>query len=300
MHLRTWRKPPTTGADGTPRRLPPRGQSMLELALITPVLLLLLLGAIDLGRVWYSEITIANSAREGVMEASFDPTSFQAGQNCDKVSNRVMCRAINEAANSFVTVKKADVTMTCSPSCTPGTPASPHTVTVRVQGHFSLITPLMGTFTGGQNITLAHTASATIAMTPTVGAASTPTPSPSPTPTPTPTPTPPPGPTPTPAPTASPTPTPAPCVKPVANFTVAPASGKKKQTVFVFTDTSTNMSNASCNLIWSWNFGDGAGASSNKNPSYTYQSQGTYTASLVVSNTAGTSLPKNVVINVTP
>jgi len=298
MHLRTWRKPSTAGADGTPRRLPSRGQAMLELALITPVLLLLLLGAIDLGRVWYSEITIANAAREGVMEAAFAPTSFQAGQNCDKVNNRVMCRAINEAANSFVTVKKADVTMTCSPSCTPGTPASPHTVSVRVQGHFSLITPLMGTFTGGQNITLAHTASATIAMTPVVGAASTPTPSPSPTPTPTPTPTPPPGPTPTPAPTASPTPTPAPCVKPVANFTVSPASGFKNLTVFAFTDSSTNMANAACNPIWSWNFGDGAGASSNKNPTYKFTKKGDYTVSLVVSNTAGTSAPHTTVIHV--
>ena len=274
MHLRTWRKPSTAGADGTPRRLPSRGQAMLELALITPVLLLLLLGAIDLGRVWYSEITIANAAREGVMEAAFAPTSFQAGQNCDKVNNRVMCRAINEAANSFVTVKKADVTMTCNPSCTPGTPAAPHTVSVRVQGHFSLITPLMGTFTGGQNITLAHTASATIAMTPVVGAASTPTPSP------------------------SPTPTPAPCVKPVANFTVSPASGFKNLTVFAFTDSSTNMANAACNPIWSWNFGDGAGASSNKNPTYKFTKKGDYTVSLVVSNTAGTSAPHTTVIHV--
>jgi serine protease len=60
------------------------------------------------------------------------------------------------------------------------------------------------------------------------------------------------------------------------------------------------MSNAACNLIWSWNFGDGAGASSNKNPSYTYQKQGTFTTTLVVSNSAGTSAPKTAVINVSP
>ena len=47
-----------------------RGQSLVELALITPLMLLLLLAAIDLGRLFYAQITIANSAREGAMVAA--------------------------------------------------------------------------------------------------------------------------------------------------------------------------------------------------------------------------------------
>ena len=81
-----------------------RGQSLIEFALLLPVLLLLVAGAIDLGRAFYSQITITNAAREGALEASVSPTSFAAGQPCDATSNRVMCRTLNEAKNSFVTV----------------------------------------------------------------------------------------------------------------------------------------------------------------------------------------------------
>ena len=41
------------------------GQSLVELALAFPVLLLLLLGTIDLGRVFFDYIEIRNAAREG-------------------------------------------------------------------------------------------------------------------------------------------------------------------------------------------------------------------------------------------
>jgi len=40
-----------------------RGQSIVELAISSPVVLLLLAAAIDLGRLFYSQITIANAAR---------------------------------------------------------------------------------------------------------------------------------------------------------------------------------------------------------------------------------------------
>ena len=63
------------------------GQAIVELALILPVMLVLVAGAIDLGRVFYSTITLANAAREGVLEAAADPTSFVAGAPCDKVTN---------------------------------------------------------------------------------------------------------------------------------------------------------------------------------------------------------------------
>ena len=42
-----------------------RGQSLVELALITPVLLLLLLGATDFGRVYFAHVSVTNAARNG-------------------------------------------------------------------------------------------------------------------------------------------------------------------------------------------------------------------------------------------
>ena len=42
-----------------------RGQSLLELALITPVFLILVLGVIDYGRVYFAYVSVTNSARTG-------------------------------------------------------------------------------------------------------------------------------------------------------------------------------------------------------------------------------------------
>ena len=52
-----------------------RGQALVELAIILPVLLLLMLAALDLGRIFYARIAVENAAREGAMEASVNPGS---------------------------------------------------------------------------------------------------------------------------------------------------------------------------------------------------------------------------------
>ncbi len=271
-----------------------RGQSLVELALILPVLLVLIAATLDLGRVFYSQITIANAAREGAMQAADTPSSFLVNQACNKTTNKVMCRVINEAKGSFVSVAPTDVSLACTPACTTGIG---NTVTVSVNGHFSLITPLLAGFLGGQNLTLTSTAAAQIVTEPDINSATstaTPTPTPAPTATATPAPT---G-TGTAAPTgtATPVPTVAPCFVPVAHFTVNPTSGvrdKKNRpgTVFIFTNTTTNMT-AACNPIWSWTFGDGSGVSSAENPSYIYATSKTnpgYTVTLSASNTAGSN-----------
>jgi len=145
-----------------------RGQSIVELALILPVLMLLVASALDLGRMFYSQVTITNAAREGAYEAAYGPSSFTANAPCNKVSNRVMCRVLSEAKGSFVQVAKADVAVACSPSCAE---AIGNTVTVTVNGHFTLLTPIMAPFLGGNNVVLTSTATAQIITDPPVAAA---------------------------------------------------------------------------------------------------------------------------------
>ena len=53
----------------------PLGQSLVELALILPVMMLLFAGALDLGRAVYSQIMIENAAKEGALEAARNPRS---------------------------------------------------------------------------------------------------------------------------------------------------------------------------------------------------------------------------------
>jgi PKD repeat protein len=168
----SWRRavrPPS--ATRTPGRRASRsqGQAIVELALILPIFLILVASALDLGRLFYSQISVNDAAREAALEASQNPTSFIANTACtsaNKESNRVMCRATNEARGSFVTIAPADVTMACSTSPCPAAPIMGQTVSVTVTGHFRLITPLLAVFFGGQNTTFASTASAQLLATP--------------------------------------------------------------------------------------------------------------------------------------
>lgn len=54
------------------------GQSLTELALLLPFLLLLILGSLDLARVYDSYVSITNAAREGARYASTRPTATAA------------------------------------------------------------------------------------------------------------------------------------------------------------------------------------------------------------------------------
>jgi Flp pilus assembly protein TadG len=284
-----------------------RGQALLEFALLLPVFLLLFAGALDLGRLYASQIAVANAAREGAMEAAQNPTSFAANQPCDSITNRVMCRALGEATGSFVTISPTNVSLTCSPACSS---QMGYIATVQVQAPFTLLTPILAPILGGQTITLTSSQVASMMTAP--GPVATPSPSPSPTPdpsatpspTPSPSPTPPVTPAPTPSPTGGPTPSPTPAcfTLPTAQFHLNPNSGKKKRDSFTVTDQSS--SEAWCPITtWSWSWGDaGAGSTSDLQfpPGHVYQTQGTYTIALVVTNLAGTSAPYTRTVTVTP
>jgi Flp pilus assembly protein TadG len=267
-----------------------RGQALVELALVVPIMAVLFLATIDLGRVFYSQITITNAAREAAFKAAEDPTSYTSG-TCDATTSKVVCAAINEARNSFVTVSAADVSMTCTPACTK---SYGNRATVTVLGHFNLLTPLMGAFTGGSNITLTSTASADVVVVPAVVVA-TPTPTPLATPTPVATPTPTPDPGATPTPTPAPTPTPIPCAPPYAAFTY---SQQNKNKPVLFTSTSTPTTGTCKILYWRWNFGDGALSTGNPTSiSHSFATKGgTYTVALTVTVTGGVTTTTYVTI----
>jgi hypothetical protein len=251
-----------------------RGQALVELAIILPVLLLLMLAALDLGRIFYARIAVTNAAREGAMEATRNPGSWSPGAACS-TSNTIMCAATREAQNGgFVVVAPADVAYS----------RSGDQVSVTVTGHFTLITPLMAVFTGGSGVTFASTASSDVIDLP-APAGPAPTPSPTPTPTPTPTPDPSATPGPTPTPTATPSPTPS-CPLPSVGYTY---TQQNKNKPVVFTSISTPTSGACAITYWRWEFGDGQTDAGNlPSTSHTYPAQGTsYTATLTVTNPGG-------------
>lgn len=137
-----------------------RGQSLVEFALVLPVLLVFLAAAIDLGRIFYASISLTNAAREGAMQAAKTPSSFQANQPCNTSTNLVVCRVLLEAEDSMVTIASSDISLTCSLTGCPAQAGS--TVKVSVRGTFQLITPLLSTVFGGQTIQFASNATAQV------------------------------------------------------------------------------------------------------------------------------------------
>ena len=255
-----------------------RGQALVELALIVPILFILSLAAIDLGRVFYSLITVTNAARAGAMEAAYHPDSWSPGAPC-AATNRVMCAATRESTNSFVTVGSADVTMSCSTACTKG--ASPaNRVTVSVAGQFSLITPFLAPFLGGQTITLRSASTADIVNVPVVAV-----PTPPSSQAPSQAPSQPPSQAPSQAPSAAPSQTS--CPAPIVGFTT---SQQNKNRPVDFSSTSSPTSGPCAITYYRWAFGDGnTDAGSASSTSHMYAASGTtYNATLTVTYPSGT------------
>jgi len=92
-------------------RTGPRGQGLLEFALILPVLILVVFGVLDLGRAFFAQIAITNAARVGARSYSFDKDMTVA--------------AIQTATKSELQTYGLDPTqVTVTVTCT-GTPAAP-------------------------------------------------------------------------------------------------------------------------------------------------------------------------------
>src|SRR2546427_6075320 len=95
-----------------------KGQAIVETALLLPILMLLVMGTADLGRVFYYSIAVTNAAREAARQGTyFDPIS---GSNAYDSYGQVL-----EAAQKEV---PSDVTLslpTSTPShCLTGAPSS--------------------------------------------------------------------------------------------------------------------------------------------------------------------------------
>jgi len=78
----------------------PRAQALVEFALILPLLLVLIIGAMDLGRVFYFKIVLTNAAREGANYLSRNPADYTNTLNA----------IITEGDSSGVTITADEVT----------------------------------------------------------------------------------------------------------------------------------------------------------------------------------------------
>jgi Flp pilus assembly protein TadG len=267
-----------------------RGQALVEFALVLPILILLLVMAVDFGRVFYGWVALNNAARVGANYAALHADAWFGTDNTSKQQWRAAyiqqivndSKSINCAPNPAA-ANIDDPDFTAADGVTPVVDTPPLGAQARVElsCSMSLITPLASSFLGGGvplNAASVFTVRAgSIDGIPVGGVVPTPTPTPAPTPTS----------TPGPSPTATPVPTPTatPCPLPIANFDANPTIGGNPLTV-QFTDTSQTFG---CLVSgWKWDFGDNK-TSTLQNPSHKFAGKGTYSVKLEVTSPGGTN-----------
>jgi len=101
------------------------GQTIVEFALILPVLLLIVLGMIDFGFIMHSYIVVTQAAREGARAATFGDTDAQIS-------------AAVEATAASLNTDQLSLTIAPSGARVTGEPA-----TVAVTYHHNTITPVI-------------------------------------------------------------------------------------------------------------------------------------------------------------
>jgi Flp pilus assembly protein TadG len=271
-----------------------RGQALVEFALVLPILVLLLVMAVDFGRVFYGWVALNNAARVGANYAALHADAWTTPDNATKQSERAayLAQIVNDAksinctpAPSTSNIADPSFTLVDGATAVAGVPKLGDQARVTLSCKMGLITPLATGILGGGVALAADSVftvrSGAIEGVPVVGTIPTPTPTPTPSPTPSPTPTV--SPTGTATPTPVPTPTATPCPLPIANFVASPTTGGKPLAV-QFNDTSQTFG---CPVTgWLWDFGDG-GTSTLQNPAHTYTRAGQYAVELTVSGPFG-------------
>jgi len=106
-----------------------RGQALVELALVLPLLVILIMGTMEFGRIFHSYLLIANASREGA----------RAG-----VINKTDAEIITKVKNVVPTLELTDEQITITPAQSYRTRGVP--LTVKVDYTVSLVTPILGAF----------------------------------------------------------------------------------------------------------------------------------------------------------
>ena len=66
-----------------------KGQSIVEIALLLPLLVLIIVGVFELGRAFFAYIAISNAAREGVRLYTFTPDKTTVDQIMETVTTEI-------------------------------------------------------------------------------------------------------------------------------------------------------------------------------------------------------------------
>ena len=128
-----------------------RGQSLVEFALVLPILLLMLMGIVDAGRLIYTYNTVSNAARQGARIAIVNQST--TGTNtCDTASATaypIGCAVVSGVALNIDPTKDVDVQYHDATDTTPCNPIAIGCIAVvKVTGTYQPLTPVIGQIIG--------------------------------------------------------------------------------------------------------------------------------------------------------
>jgi Flp pilus assembly protein TadG len=128
-----------------------RGQSMAEFALVMPVLLMIVLGTLDLGRLFYSYVTITSAARVAANYAGANPNAW----NEPDYQARVLDEGLG-SLGGFCTVPSPAVPAPVFSDSAVDLNSTPMDVgdhaAVTISCEFVSVTPLLGSVLGGLDL----------------------------------------------------------------------------------------------------------------------------------------------------
>jgi PKD repeat protein len=240
-----------------------RGQSLAEFALVAPILLLLMLIALDFGRLFLSYVTLNNVVRVAANYGSLNPDQFTGTPNT-ATYDAIVAKETAGLNCDLQPVGGYDPPIPTYPAGTGLGKPSVSTMTC----DFELWTPIVGAFFNGGTLPMTAEAQFTVrtgAIANIGGSVVVP----------------PPG-------------------APVAQFSFVNVSGGSVDGAGNVSGTdplTVNVSNTSTNAdTWLWDWGDGSATDAGQNPAaHTFTGNNTYTVTLTVTNSVGSSTASRTV-----
>ncbi len=144
-----------------------RGQSLVEIAISLPVIILLLLGTVDFGMAIFSYAIIRDAAQEGALYGSFNP------DNKSEIENRA--RNISPLGEDEIFSSPVDLTdrelvqvevKSIGNSCQGATGGEANSLRVRVRFYYPILMPFIGSIIGSDTIPLTGSATNVILQPP--------------------------------------------------------------------------------------------------------------------------------------
>lgn len=107
-----------------------RGANLVEMAIVTPLLLVLLAGIVDIGRTFNNYIIITNAAREGARLAARLPCYTDNSTQRAALRAAIVAAVVQEAANSGIQLDPAEISIYPDPASACAGAGNPIRVTV--------------------------------------------------------------------------------------------------------------------------------------------------------------------------